>query len=466
MMTPKTLDSISIQMRNSFEKMLQTSEKMDIDSAIIMFREIVKQDPEFIAARARLRELEIQNIPNMKGMKVLLSSIAFTFIMLLKKIFLKKEYNSMLATCEDALSVNIRNIAALQAMAEIAAKNEAYFISIEAMELAHQFKPKDKKILQSLAEFYLKGNRAEEAAKIYQSLLAKSPNNAKLKAALKEAAIAISYQKDSSTSSDDIAKTPKQVLQDAKNKEAEDAIIQQILDGTIRDEDQAKLVVEKLSKVVKETNSLDAHRKLAEAYKVARKYDQAIAHLDIVAKSLGALDAKLDKDIERLYVLKYDEAIENVEKNPQNYDNADETLETLKEEKQRYKIQRAKARSDQFINDVHLHYELAVEYYEAGFLDEAFKEFEISQKNAQHKGNSLYYMARILLVDGDVDRAMPLLIDAHKNMGIKDRNFKPAAYYLGVLYENDGNEAKAQELFKEVYKIMPNYKDVAQRIKK
>ena len=462
-MKPKHLNDItSGQMRNSFTKMLETSKNMKLDVAIAMFREIIKTDPEFIDARLRLRELELQALDQTKGLKALISSIKFSIIFAFRKLFMAKDYIALLACCEDALSVKLDNVNALQKMAAVAMANDGAFIAVEALQFAHNFQPKNKNIYLALAEAYIADNQAEAAVKIYQEMLRKNPGNIKFKEGLKMATVAVSTQ----MTSDDEDKDIDNDNRSENDRKKEEALLQQIMDGTIRDSAQAQLVIEKLSAVVKETNSLDAHRKLAEAYKVAKDYDTAIEHLNVVAKSLGSLDAKLDKDIERLYVLKYDANIAQISEHPENYEDAENLIQQLQEEKIAFKIERAKARSNQFINDIHLHYELALEYYNAGYLAEAFHEFEISQKNIQHKGNALYYMARILLVDGDVDQAMPLLQKAYEALGIKERNFKPAAYYLGILYENEGDTEKAYELFNEIYQLAPNFKDVAERIKK
>ena len=461
-MKPKKLTDItSAQMRNSFSKMLENSKNMELSAAIVMFREIVKTDPEFVDARERLRELEMQALPEVKSFQGFLANLKFNFIFAIRKLFSSKDYLGLLSCCEDALSVNLENTNVLVKMAEVAAANEGGFIAVEALKLAHGFKPKDKNIAIKLAETYIENDQAEEAVKIYQSLLRHSPKNAKFRAGLKAATVAISTQMTNQEYDDEDEDAGKS----ENERKKEEALLQQIMDGTIRDEAQARLVIDKLTEVVKATNSLDAHRKLAEAYKVAKDYDTAISHLNVVAQSLGTLDAKLDKDIERLYVLKYDANIAAISTHPEKYENPDELIQQLQEEKTAFKIERARIRSNQFINDIHLHYELALEYYNAGYLEEAYHEFEISQKNATHKGNALYYMARILLVDGDVDKAMPLLQKAYEALGIKERNFKPAAYYLGILYENEGNSEKAYELFNEIYRIAPNFKDVAERIK-
>ncbi len=459
----KVTDITSAQMRSSFTKMLEKSKSMELNAAIVMFREIVKSDPEFVDARNRLRELEMQALPEVKSFKALISNLKFNFIFLILKIFSGKNVIALLGCCEDALSVNPGNVSAWQKMATVASANDGAFIAVEALEFARKLKPKDKNIAVALADAYVQNCEAEKAVMVYQELLRNNPGNAKIKAGLKAATVAISTQ----SSNDDIEDEDNIDNSKSENeRKKEEALLQQIMDGTIRDEAQAQLVIEKLTAVVKENNSLDAHRKLAEAYKVAKDYDTAISHLNVVAQSLGTLDAKLDKDIERLYVLKYDANIAEVTAHPEKYENAEEIIQQLNDEKIAFKIERARVRSNQFINDIHLHYELALEYYNAGYLEEAYREFEISQKNAQHKGNALYYMARILLVDGDVDKAMPLLQKAYETLGIKERNFKPAAYYLGILYENEGNSDKAYELFSEIYQIAPNFKDVAERIKK
>ena len=178
----KVTDITSAQMRSSFTKMLEKSKSMELNAAIVMFREIVKSDPEFVDARNRLRELEMQALPEVKPFKALISNLKFNFIFLILKIFSGKNVIALLGCCEDALSVNPGNVSAWQKMATVTSANDGAFIAVEALEFARKLKPKDKNIAVALADAYVQNCEAEKAVMVYQELLRNNPGNAKIKA--------------------------------------------------------------------------------------------------------------------------------------------------------------------------------------------------------------------------------------------------------------------------------------------
>ena len=60
MIQPKTWDTMSVTTRKSLERMLKGAKNMPLQDAIIMFRDIIKREPELIPAKEFLRELEIR----------------------------------------------------------------------------------------------------------------------------------------------------------------------------------------------------------------------------------------------------------------------------------------------------------------------------------------------------------------------------------------------------------------------
>ena len=336
--------------KKSLERMIKTSMTMSLQDAIDMFRDIIKREPELIPAKEHLRELEIRKATETQAKP---EGGMTNFLLSCKTALAGTNYLKAIAFCEDVLSKNVNNVQLLKMVAGFSEKAKAYFIGIDAIKTAIHFEPQNTDLKIYLGSLYMKDDAPEKAKEIYQELYDNAPDKNTYKHLLREAMNAIDEK-------EELARQRAEELQNSnkskiQTRDSQEAIVQQLLDGTIRDVDQAKLVISELSKVLEKKESLDVRRKLAEAYKIAQDYDTAIYHLEFVAKALNAFDANLDKDIEKLYVKKYDLAIQAIENNPNAYDNAQQQLTDLEIARMQFKLERAIIRSNANINDAQLH---------------------------------------------------------------------------------------------------------------
>ena len=88
-----------------------------------------------------------------------------------------------------------------------------------------------------------------------------------------------------------------------------DALINQLLQGTIHDAEQAQILIDKFESDLATTDSVDIRRKLADAYMVKEDFDEAYKQYSIVAEKLGITDPVLDKQIERARLAQLDKQI-------------------------------------------------------------------------------------------------------------------------------------------------------------
>ena len=459
MIQPKTWDTMSVTTRKSLERMLKGAKNMPLQDAIIMFRDIIKREPELIPAKEFLRELEIRKADETQAKP---EGGMTNFIVSCKTAFSGKNYLSAIAVCEDALSNNINNIPLLKNMAVLAEKAEAYFIGIDAIRSAMHFQPDNTELKLRLGELHLKADEPEKALEIYQALFDAASDKSLYKHYVRQAMNALDAKEEAARQREEELKNAKSSK--VQTRDSQEAVVQQLLDGTIRDIDQAKLVITELSKVLEQKESLDIRRKLAEAYKIAQDYDTAIYHLEFVAKALNAFDANLDKDIEKLYVKKYDLAIQAIEANPNAYDNAQQQLTDLEIERMRFKLERALRRSNANINDAQLHYELGLEYYDCGMSEDALKEFTTASTHPRWQPQCTYYMGRVVLNMDNIPLAVEYLSKASEMIGLREPNYKKCFYYLGIAREQNGDAEGARAAFERLYQVDPNFLDVAARL--
>ena len=459
MIQPKTWDNMSPTTKKSVERIFKSAQSMSLQDAIDMFRDIIKREPELIPAKEYLRELEIQKA---KSSNAKPEGGATNFIVSCKTALAGKNYLKAIAVCEDALSQNVYNLPLLKMLASFAEKAEAYFIAVDAIKTALVFEPDNNKLKEQLGETFLKAEDPESALRVFQELYDNAADKNTYRHLVKKAMNAIDAREEARLAEEEAKLNAKKSK--IQSRDSQEAVVQQLLDGTIRDVDQAKLVISELSKVLEQKESLDVRRKLAEAYKIAGDYDTAIKYLEFVAKALNAFDANLDKEIEKLYVKKYDLAIQAIENNPNAYDNAQQQLTDLEIARMQFKLERAIIRSNANINDAQLHYELGLEYYDCGMSEEALKEFTIASDHPRWQPQCTYYMGRVVLNMDNVPLAVEYLSKASEMIGLREPNYKKCFYYLGIAHEKNGDAEKARQAYERLFKVDPNFLDVASKL--
>lgn len=433
---------------------------MSIQDAIDMFRDIIKWEPELIPAKEYLRELEIQKARETNAKP---EGGLTNMIVSFKTAMVGKKYLNAIAICEDALSKNVYNLPLLKMVTSLAIKAEAYFIAVDAIKTSLVFEPENIKLKEELGEIFLKADDPASALQVFQDLYDNAKDKTTYRHHVKKAMNAIDAKEEARLAAEEAKLNAKKSK--VQTRDSQEAVVQQLLDGTIRDVDQAKLVITELSKVLEIKESLDIRRKLAEAYKIAGDYDMAINHLEFVAKALNAFDANLDKDIEKLYVKKYDLAIQAIETNPNAYENPQQQLTDLEIARMQFKLEHAIKRSNANINSAQFHYELGLEYYDCGMSHEALQEFTIASEHPRWEPQCVYYMGRIVLNLDDNAKASEYLGKASEMIGLREPNYKKCFYYLGIALERSGDQEGSRNAFERLYQVDPNFLDVAARLK-
>lgn len=460
MIQPKTWDNMSSTTKKSIERIFKSAQNMAPQDAIDMLRDIIKREPDLIPVKEYLRELEIRKAKESNAKP---ESGLTTFLISCKTALAGKNYLNAIAICEEALAKNVYNLPLLKMMASLAEKAEAYFIAVDAIKTSLAFEPENNSLKEQLGEIYLKADDPKSALKVFQELYDSAGDKSKYRHHVKRAMNAIDAKEEAKIAAEEAKLNAKKSK--IQSRDSQEAVVQQLLDGTIRDVDQAKLVITELSKVLEMKESLDIRRKLAEAYKIAGDYDTAITHLEFVAKALNAFDANLDKDIEKLYLKKYDLAIQAVENNPSAYDDPQQQLTDLEIARMQFKLDHAIKRSQANINSAQFHYELGIEYYDCGMSEEALKEFSIASEHPRWEPQCIYYMGRIFLNLDDNAKAAEYLGKASELIGLREPNYKKCYYYLGIALERNGDADGARKAFEHLHEVDPNFLDVAARLK-
>ncbi len=114
--------------------------------------------------------------------------------------------------------------------------------------------------------------------------------------------------------------------------------------------------------------------------------------------------------------------------------------------------------------DTETHYNLAVAYMEITLYDEAIKEFKLTIKDPALEFDSYVRLGMCYMAKGDPNEAISYYIKGLKVEGVSEVEKKGLMYELALSYEVAGQREEAHELFKNVYNMDNDFRDVSEKI--
>ena len=454
-MERKTFTKAHIYVRDAYRRAGKLAAEGKYSEAVDVLVPVAMENPEVPALFERLREYEIKKSEKQNFLVKLMWGILALFIYPTIKIVGSKDPVKAMAMCEKPLAACVDNPLILSALADAGDSAEAPWITASALEVNRHFRPKNEANLRRLATAMQLGGRANESLQLFQELIRKHPADLAIQNEMREAMAMASIERGNWEAEGSTQQ---------KAADAEDAVLQQLLEGTIHDSAQAELLINKFTADLRKNDSIDIRRKLAEAYMVAEKYDDAYREFSTVAEKLGVPDPVLDKQIERAYIAGLKQAVAELRKNPEQYENAEEQAVGLEKEILDYRRRHAIKRAQTFPNDVQVQFDLGEFYFEVNEIASAKEVFTRLLDFPQKRRASLVYLGRCALLENDFPKAVDCMDQALKEMFRMDRYKREALYYLGNACEGVGDNARALKCYQEVQANLAGYRDVPARI--
>ncbi len=454
-MERKTFSKVQIYVRDSYDRAAKLFAGGDIDGAIRLLVQVVRLNPEVPMLYERLRQYEIAKCRIQNGLVKFFFLLLSIFKLIPIKIVALFDPVRAMGMCEGPLMHNVDNPMILNALAGAAESCEAPWAAATALNVIREFHPGNTANLRRLATAMQGNGQAREALKIHQVLAKNAPGDLNVQNDLRSAMALASIERGRWEEEGETQK---------KAADAQDAVLQQILEGTIHDAEQAQVVIDRFTRDLKTNDSVDIRRKLADAYMVAEDYESALREYRLVAEKLGVPDPVLDKQIEKAYVAQIDQALEELRRNPSAYDNAEEQASQLAAERDSYRMRHALNRARTFPNDMQMQFDLAELYFERGGIDEAKNLFHSIAQNPQKRRASLVYIGRCELLSGNPEAAIEPIESALKEMFRMDKYKREALYYLGTACEAVGRKERALECYSQIVASIPDYRDVPARM--
>ena len=204
---------------------------------------------------------------------------------------------------------------------------------------------------------------------------------------------------------------------------------------------------------------MNFRRALARIYVQNKRFEEAIQCLTEAIEVAGSMDPELDRMLSQTYVSYYDQQIEAY-RAAGDEENAIE----MENQKNQFVFDDLAQRVERYPNDLHLRYELGVQYFTYEYYDEALEHLQLAQKSPKDRLWALYYLAMCFLKKGQTDMAVMQLETARDAIPTMDDLKKKIVYQLGLCAEESGDLEKAYQYYKDVYSTDVGFEDLGDRM--
>ncbi len=450
-MKPKELKEVSNGLRNTFKSAQDRIKQGNTDYAIVILLNIIKSDPCFMEARKFLRAQEKMKSENLGAIGKIIGQIKATLKVGKGKTKIGKAAKEAMNLAEEALSFNLNNPIALNLLADAAIALKAGFIAIEALEILRDYQPSNEANLRKMSDVYIKYEDTEKNLETWKKISSMHPEDLEIQAKVREAAALASMQRNQMESG---KSTVEKTAEENKDKDVTD----QQGDKIVRSTEDIKEHIEGYEKKNAEGDeSIENHRKLADLYMRAERYDDAIKTYQWIADKMGTLDPAIDSAIEKATLLIWEKEIKA--------SNDESVINELKQKQIDLRLERAKDRVRLYPNDTMLRFRLAEIYFEINEIDNSLEQFQVAKRNPSKRLEALIFLGRCFSAQGQHELSKEQFETSIGEMKIMDKAKMAALYYFGICSETSGDIETAKSCYKDIYGANIKYRDVSERMK-
>ena len=450
-------DAIAQKAQNFTNRGRQALESGKYELAVEMLMQAIEFAPDALETRRLLRAAQIANVrqnPPGFGAKMKCMMARGKVLSLAKKA----QGVEAMAEAEKLLAINPLdpdNIDAAVKAAESAGKPEAAAISVEA---AYSCNQGDANLLERIANYYMIAKRFDKARDAYVKLQKLKPGDQRVVQLLKNAEAQATM---SNGWSANVGKKGGFQAIIANKEQAKK--LDQANKAVITGEDAEALIAEKKAQIEKEPGNMNFYRALARIFMQNKRFPEAIETLQ-QAQAINSADPELDRMLSAVTAQNYEFQIDALRKEGRT-DEADE----MEMEKNQFVFDDLATRGERYPNDLHLRFELGVQYYtygdsDASFYDEAVQHLQLAQKSPKDRLEALFYLAMCFLKKGQTDMAVMQLETARDQLPTMDDLKKRVVYQLGLCAEEQKDYEKAYAYYKDVYSSDVTFGDLNERM--
>ena len=446
------------QLREQYDKAKQAFDRNNLDYAVTLLENILKQVPSCYDARQVLRATQVKRHQVKRGfLKKMLGTASSSSSLAKAQILVRTNPEEALRVIEPILSKDPNSVVAHKLLAQAAMSCEFPQTAVLSLEMAYRALEHDKEIALKLAEALIAARNPRRAEDILKDLSNQRHNDPDVIQALKHATAKRSLGEGGYEKIADGSGSYRDILRDEA--------------AAVRLEDEARsakgessvdrLATEYQSQREANPDDLKIVRKLADLYYGAKRFAEALPLFEQLVDSDSGTDLELHNIVAEIKLALFDQQAEELDPASETYE---AEYQEIRARKEAFQFENCLALSNRFPTDLSLRLELGRHYLAQGKVTEAIKEFQRAQGSAHLKPK-----AQKLLADCFCKRWMLDLAERTLQAAIKDRPHlddekKELVYALGLVQEKSGKSTEAIEQFKLIYEVDIDFKDVGEKV--
>ncbi len=456
-MAEVTLDQVPQKTREMFNRGFVAMERGNLDYSIDMMTACLELEPRLLQARKFLRSAQIKKFKASGGGKVahLVSTLTGYSTALKVQSMIKTKPMQALEAVEKLLRndpLNRSHIKLLEKAAEAAGEPE---IAIQTLAIALEHFPHDTELLEHLGKLYMDNDQPRLGRKCFETLCELKPNDT---AALKHLKDAMAIDSMSKDGWEKVGTKGTKFTDMMKDKKEADVLARESK-AVVDKNDVAILIEENKARIQREPGNINYRRALANLYASNKMFSEAITVLQEAQTVSGARDPQIDQTISTIRLQSFDEEILKLKAA-----NMTAAAEAKQQDRDLFLFNDTQDRVARYPNDLQIKYEFGVLLFQQDRINEAIQQFQASQRNAQRRIESLYYIGMCFKAKQQYDMAIEQLQKAISELPVMDDTKKKIIYELGLLFDLVGRKAEAMEHFKQIYQLDIGYRDVAAKV--
>ncbi|MEI6165964.1 MAG: tetratricopeptide repeat protein [bacterium] len=456
-MAEVTLEQVPQKIKDLFNRGFVAMERGNLDYSIDMFTACLALEPRLHKARKFLRAAEIKRFKSQGGGQLthLISSITGFSNLIKAQALLKSKPMEALQAAEKLLlkdPLNLNYIKLLDNAALAAGEPE---IAVQTLAIAKEHYPQNTDLLERLGRLYMSTDQPRLARECFETLCEIKPQDSGALKLLKDAMAIDSMSKDGwekvgtkGTKFTDLIRDRKEADMLARESKA-----------VVDKNDTTIMIEENKARIKREPGNMNYRRALANLYKDSKMFADAITTLQEAQVVSGGRDPQIDQTISSIRIQMMDEEITKLKAAGMTAG-----VEAKQKDRELFLTSDLQDRVTRYPNDLQLKYEFGILLFEQNRINEAIQQFQASQRNAQRRIQSLFYIGRCFRAKQQYDMAIDQLQQAVAELPVMDDTKKAVVYELGAIFELTGRAPEAMECFKQIYQIEIGYLDVAAKV--
>ena len=425
--------------------------------AITLFQAVLKEEPNFLTGRKKLRMAAIkQKEGAKKSMKLGADALK---VMKMRGQVKKDPLAVIMAVEKDVLALDPFNADAGMLLFEACQTAKMDETAGFALETVTQGNPSNTKYRHQLGQYYFDVGLYEQAAEIYAKLRAADPADL----------VATKMEKDASAQQSMKTQNWEGGFQDNLRNEDEAKSIEAENRGGMTPEMLAARVEELSALYAADQNNLDVTKQLADCYEQLENWSQSLTFYEW-AFSLSRNDPALERKVlevrEKVGKAQLTELQKFIDENPEHpeIERVKAQLAELQGSQGKQLLDEARLQVEKNPTDAQLRFVYGKQLFDIKNFTEAIPELQQAKRSPNLRIKAMLMLGRCYEGKNMFDLAVAQFEEAAKEIPGMDDIKKELLYSMGLIYDKMGKKEASLEALKQIYAADYGYKDVATRV--